>query len=159
MVTLSSFWIIALETSGRERTNSRSRGSFECPRLPLRRRRICSPASASRSCSFNPRAAAFEADALDAVLPFDRRDLLAGILTDDDVATLRHLGKEGIGENSLRALASDLSYLEAWRQAATSAPLPWRPPRQIKFVAHHLWDPAKRETDRSHGMPQSVAEI
>lgn len=30
-------------------------------------------------------------DALDSVLPFDRRDFLADLLTDDDVATLRHL--------------------------------------------------------------------
>jgi hypothetical protein len=47
-------------------------------------------------------------DALDSVPPFDRRDFLADLLTDDDVATLRHLAKEGIGANSLRALASDL---------------------------------------------------
>ncbi|TIP53826.1 MAG: integrase, partial [Mesorhizobium sp.] len=83
-------------------------------------------------------------DALDSVLPFDRRDFLAEILTDDDVATLRHLAKEGIGENSLRALASDLGYLEAWSLAATGFSLPWPAPEAllIKFVAHHLWDPA-----------------
>ncbi|RWE74192.1 MAG: integrase [Mesorhizobium sp.] len=97
-------------------------------------------------------------DALDSVLPFDRRDFLAEILTDDDVATLRHLAKEGIGENSLRALASDLGYLEAWSLAATGFSLPWPAPEAllIKFVAHHLWDPAKRETDISHGMPEDV---
>jgi hypothetical protein len=50
-------------------------------------------------------------DALDAVLPFDRREFLAEILSDDDVETLRHLAREGIGENSMRALASDLAYL------------------------------------------------
>ena len=50
-------------------------------------------------------------DALDSVLPYHRRDFLAGILSDDDVETLRHLANEGIGENSLRALSSDLSYL------------------------------------------------
>lgn len=64
-------------------------------------------------------------DALDSVLPFDRRDFLAELLTADDVATLRHLAKEGIGENSLRALASDLGYLEAWSLAATGFSLPW----------------------------------
>ncbi|MDX0696744.1 hypothetical protein GOD53_22060 [Sinorhizobium medicae] len=47
-------------------------------------------------------------DALDAILPFDRRDQLAALLTDDDVATLKHLAQEGMGENTLRALASDL---------------------------------------------------
>jgi hypothetical protein len=92
-------------------------------------------------------------DALDSVLPFDRRELLAEILSDDDVETLRHLAREGIGENSLRALASDLGYLEAWCQAATGSPLPWPAPEAllIKFVAHHLWDPARRETDPAHG--------
>lgn len=98
-------------------------------------------------------------DALDSVLPFDRREQLAGLLTDDDVATLRHLAREGIGDNSLRALTSDLGYLEAWCQAATGQPLPWPAPEAllIKFVAHHLWDPAKRETDHAHGMPQHVS--
>ncbi|RRH96694.1 site-specific integrase [Mesorhizobium tamadayense] len=98
-------------------------------------------------------------DALDSVLPFDRRDFLAGVLTDDDVATLRHLAKEGIGANSLRALASDLGYLEARSLAATGFSLPWPAPQAllIKFVAHHLWDFAKRETDPAHGMPADVA--
>nr|WP_281722377.1 site-specific integrase [Nitrosomonas nitrosa] len=98
-------------------------------------------------------------DALDAVLPFDRREFLAGILTDDDVETLRHLAREGMGENSLRALASDLGYLEAWCLAATGYALPWPAPVPLllKFVAHHLWDPARRETDPAHGMPDDVA--
>ncbi|AZO18904.1 integrase [Mesorhizobium sp. M2A.F.Ca.ET.043.05.1.1] len=97
-------------------------------------------------------------DALDSVLPFDRRDFLAELLTDDDIATLRHLAKEGIGDNSLRALASDLGYLEAWCQASTGEPLPWPAPEALllKFVAHHLWDRARRETDVSHGMPEDV---
>ena len=100
-------------------------------------------------------------DALDSVLPFDRREFLAEFLTDNDVETLRHLAKEGIGENSLRALASDLGYLEAWSLAATGKPLPWPAPEAllIKFVAHHLWDPARRETDLAHGMPQDVAGV
>lgn len=98
-------------------------------------------------------------DALDSVLPYHRRDFLAGILSDDDVATLRHLANEGIGENSLRALASDLGYLEAWCLASTGAPLPWPAPEPLllKFVAHHLWDPVRRETDPAHGMPDDVA--
>ena len=53
-------------------------------------------------------------DALASILPMERRDQLALLLTDDDVATLRHLAQEGMGENTLRALASDLAYLEAW---------------------------------------------
>ena len=68
---------------------------------------------------------ALELDTLSAILPMDRRDHLAQFLTDDDVATLKHLAREGMGENSLRALASDLAYLEAWAAAATGDPLPW----------------------------------
>ena len=45
----------------------------------------------------------------------DRRGRLAEILAEDDVETLKHLAREGMDENSLRALASDLAYLEAWR--------------------------------------------
>ncbi|PLU05838.1 site-specific integrase [Sinorhizobium medicae] len=99
-----------------------------------------------------------ELDALDAILPFDRRDQLAALLTDDDVATLKHLASEGTGENTLRALASDLGYLEAWCQLATGSPLPWPAPEALllKFVAHHLWDPVKRAEDPAHGMPAEV---
>nr|WP_015061206.1 site-specific integrase [Sinorhizobium meliloti]AFJ91247.1 phage integrase [Sinorhizobium meliloti] len=99
-----------------------------------------------------------ELDALDAILPFDRRDQLAALLTDDDVATLKHLAAEGMGENTLRALASDLGYLEAWCRLATGAPLPWPAPEALllKFVAHHLWDPVKRAEDAAHGMPADV---
>jgi integrase len=64
-----------------------------------------------------------------------------------------------MGENSLRALASDLAYLEAWALAATASSLPWPAPEglALKFVAHHLWDPARREADAAHGMPTEVA--
>jgi hypothetical protein len=99
-----------------------------------------------------------ELDALDAILPFGRRNQLAVLLTDDDVATLKHLAKEGMGDNTLRALASDLGYLEAWCGLATGAPLPWPAPESLalKFVAHHLWDPIKRAEDPNHGMPAEV---
>lgn len=97
-------------------------------------------------------------DALDAILPFDRRDQLAVLLTDDDVATLKHLAQQGMGDNTLRALSSDLGYLEAWSALATRAPLPWPAPESLllKFVAHHLWDPVERAEDPSHGMPAEV---
>jgi integrase len=100
-----------------------------------------------------------ELDVLDAILPFDRRDQLAVLLTDDDVATLKHLAQQGMGENTLRALASDLGYLEAWCQVATGAPLPWPAPESLllKFVAHHLWDPVERTENIEHGMPEDVA--
>lgn len=99
-------------------------------------------------------------DTIAAVLPMERRDELAELLTDDDVETLRHLVNEGMGENTLRALTSDLAYLQAWCLAATDVSLPWPAPEALllKFVAHHLWDPEKRLTDPQHGMPHEVEQ-
>ncbi|QNQ64420.1 site-specific integrase (plasmid) [Brucella sp. 6810] len=99
-------------------------------------------------------------DTIAAVLPMNRRDMLAGILTDEDVETLRHLVNEGMGENTLRALTSDLAYLEAWSMAATGSPLPFPAPEALllKFVAHHLWRQQQREIDPEHGMPAGVEE-
>ena len=101
-----------------------------------------------------------ELDALAGILPFDARERLATLLTDDDVATLKHLAWTGMGANTLRALASDLGYLEAWCRAATGEALRWPAPvaLRLKFVAHHLWDPSERETDPNHGMPQAVVD-
>jgi len=100
-----------------------------------------------------------ELDALAGILPANRREALAALLTDEDVATLKHLAEEGMGPNTLRALASDLGYLEAWALAATGSPLPWPAPEglALKFLAHHLWDPVKREADPAHGMPEATA--
>ena len=101
-----------------------------------------------------------ELDTIAAVLPMDRRDELAGLLTDQDVETLRHLVNEGMGENTLRALTSDLAYLQAWSLAATGAALPWPAPEALllKFVAHHLWDPERKKSDPEHGMPIAVEQ-
>ncbi|TBG76889.1 site-specific integrase (plasmid) [Rhizobium leguminosarum] len=101
-----------------------------------------------------------ELDTIAAVLPIERRDELAELLTDHDVETLRHLVNQGMGDNTLRALTSDLTYLEAWGLAATGRSLPWPAPEALllKFVAHHLWDPQRRETDPDHGMPADVDE-
>src|SRR4051812_37013143 len=101
-----------------------------------------------------------ELDAIASVLPLERRDELAVLLTDQDVATLRHLVNEGMGVNTLRALASDLAYLQGWSLAAIGTALPWPAPTALllKFVAHHLWDPEKRKSDPDHGMPESVAQ-
>jgi integrase len=100
-------------------------------------------------------------DMLSAILPIDRRDKLAGLLSDDEVATLRHLAVEGIGQNTLRAMASDLAYLEAWSQTANGGPLPWPVTEAIllRFIAHHLWDPVKRLEDPAHGMPDAVEDM
>ncbi|MBB3396129.1 hypothetical protein FHT71_002805 [Rhizobium sp. BK060] len=99
-----------------------------------------------------------ELDTIAAVLPLERRDELAELLTDQDVETLRHLVNRGMGDNTLRALTSDLAYLEAWGMAATGRALPWPAPEALllKFVAHHLWGPVERAEDPNHGMPADV---
>ncbi|KDR86538.1 integrase [Agrobacterium sp. TS43] len=99
-----------------------------------------------------------ELDTIASVLPLERRDELAELLTDQDVETLRHLVNQGMGDNTLRALTSDLAYLEAWGLAATGKYLPWPAPEALllKFVAHHLWDPEQRVADPDHGMPDNV---
>nr|WP_236766988.1 site-specific integrase [Agrobacterium tumefaciens] len=101
-----------------------------------------------------------ELDTIAAVLPLERRDELAELLTDQDVETLRHLVNQGMGDNTLRALTSDLAYLEAWGLATTGRSLPWPAPEALllKFVAQHLWDPEKRMIDPDHGMPADIAE-
>lgn len=103
---------------------------------------------------------AVELDTIASVLPIDRRDELAELLTDQDIETLRHLVNEGMGANTLRAITSDLAYLEAWALAATKRSLPWPAPEALllKFVAQHLWDPQKRAGDPDHGMPIDVDE-
>jgi integrase len=100
-----------------------------------------------------------ELDALAGVLPYHRRDRLSELLTDADAATLKHLAEQGMGANTLKAIASDLAYLERWALAVTGRPLPWPAPPALaaSFVAHHLWDPIKRESDPDHGMPEAVA--
>ncbi|WP_313523059.1 site-specific integrase [Shinella sp.] len=101
-----------------------------------------------------------ELDTIAAVLPIERRDELAELLSDQDVETLRHLVNQGMGDNTLRALTSDLAYLQAWSLAATGKSLPWPAPEALllKFVAHHLWDPQRREADPNHGMPADIDE-
>ena len=62
--------------------------------------------------------------------------------------------------STLRALASDLGYREAWCQAATGSPLPWPAAEDLAltFVAHHLWAPVQRVADPNSGMQQDVAD-
>jgi hypothetical protein len=57
-------------------------------------------------------------DALAAVLPVASADRYADVLTNADVATLKPHIDNGMGANTHRALASDLTYLEAWCRAA-----------------------------------------
>jgi len=99
-------------------------------------------APASQRDSRTPRA--LELDALAAILPIDRRDRLAELLTNDDSATLKYLAKEGTVEKSRRALASDLAYLEAWAVAARGNSPPWPAPEDLalKFASPLRPEPA-----------------
>jgi hypothetical protein len=99
-------------------------------------------------------------DALAGFLPMATRDRLAEQLTPAEIDTLAHLAKTGTGPNSLRALASDLAYLEAWSRVATGAPLAWPASETavLRFIAHHLWDEEERAKNPDHGMPESVAD-
>ncbi len=99
-------------------------------------------------------------DMLAGVLPMAARDRLADSLDAAEIDTLAHLAKAGTGANSLRALASDLAYLEAWSRAATGAPLAWPASETsvLRFIAHHLWDEEERAKNPDHGMPESVAD-
>lgn len=82
-------------------------------------------------------------------------------LTSEDQETLAHLLRSGVGENSLRAMRSDLDYLEAWSLACDATPLPWPPDRNLllRFIAHHLWDEDEHEVNPDHGMPEAVRAI
>jgi integrase len=102
----------------------------------------------------------FAIDALAGFLPMAARDRLAETLSEAEIDTLTHLAKTGTGPNSLRALASDLAYLEAWARASTDAPLVWPATETtvLRFIAHHLWDEAEREKNPEHGMPEAVTE-
>ncbi|SPJ25480.1 integrase [Palleronia abyssalis] len=95
--------------------------------------------------------------------PLARFDVYApgDAMTEADHATISHLIRTGLGENTMRALRSDIDYLEAWTLAATGAHLPWPPDRAtlLRFIAHHLWDPARRAEDPDHGMPPEIETV
>ena len=69
--------------------------------------------------------------------------------------------RRGTGPNTLRAIASDLNYLETWSYAALGHALPWPATEALalKFVAHHLYDEDEHERDASHGMPKDVRAL
>lgn len=100
-----------------------------------------------------------DADALLGFLPLSTIERIDTALPSADLATLAHLARAGTGENSLRALASDLAYLEAWSLAATGAALGWPASQSavLQFIAHHLWDVSERDRNPDHGMPETVA--
>ena len=92
------------------------------------------------------------------VLPTRQVENLGHELNSEDVATLSYLVQQGMGANTLRALAADLAYIECWCKAATGHDLDWPASETLilKFIAHHLYDVAKHEVDKSHGMPEEV---
>ncbi|MEO0566500.1 MAG: tyrosine-type recombinase/integrase [Pseudomonadota bacterium] len=93
-------------------------------------------------------------------LPIQTAESLSTHLTADDAATLRHLHRKSIPDNTLRAIASDLGYLEAWHLLATGVHLNWPAGEDVilKFIAHHMFDPAEQMLDPNHGMPDPVRE-
>jgi integrase len=99
-------------------------------------------------------------DALIDFLPNAQRERLARILPIEDINILKNLAKQQVSKNSLRALASDLGYLQAWANAAIGSDLPWPASNSLifKFIDHHLWDPAQKEIDANHGMPEYVCD-
>ena len=99
-------------------------------------------------------------DALDSIFPFERRDQLAQLLTDEDAATLKRLVESGTAENTIRALAADLGYLQAWSFAATGTALPWPATDDLvqAFIAQHLTAAASPSARGDAGMPQHVEE-
>lgn len=140
-----------------EISNDRGKSRSQRPSKPAIFER---PVTKAKTSQTSVERRAEELDTIASVLPIERRDELAELLTDQDVETLRHLVNQGMGDNTLRALTSDLAYLEAWGLAATGRSLPWPAPEALllKFVAQHLWDPEKRATDPGHGMPADVAD-
>ncbi len=88
------------------------------------------------------------------VVSLEQLDLVTDLLTEADLDTLKYLARKGTPANTLRALTSDLAYLEARCLAATDQVLSWPVPESLtlKYLAHHLYDAAERARDSQHGM-------
>ncbi|WP_142846721.1 tyrosine-type recombinase/integrase [Telmatospirillum sp. J64-1] len=87
---------------------------------------------------------------------------LLGQLSADEQQTLKDLLRAGTPENTLRAYAKDLVYLERWAEAATGRSLPWPAPAElvIRYLTHHLYRADLRsQAGYEHGMPRKVREI
>ena len=98
------------------------------------------------------------ASALIELLPVETAERLADHLTPSDAATLRDLVRAAVPPNTLRAVASDLAYLEAWSLARTGFYLAWPPSdaAALSFIAHHLFRPEERARSAAYGMPAGV---
>src|SRR5215212_6750018 len=75
---------------------------------------------------------ASEPDALAGVVPFDARERLSPLLADDDVATLKHLVREGMEASTLRALASTSDTAKPGAGRRPALPSPGLPPRTAR---------------------------
>ena len=103
---------------------------------------------------------ALQLDALAAILPRTGATGSAELLTDEDVETLKHLAREGMGENSL---GRSRRTSPIGRPGAAAAPGPAAAVAgdrgaRVEIRGDHLWDPRKPEIDPRHGMPADVAE-
>ena len=106
---------------------------------------------------------ALELDTLAAIVRIDRRDRLVDLLTDDDVETLKgHLAREGMGKkHPARALLRPGLTRGLGAHGYGSVPaLPWPAAEApaLKFMAHHLWDLVRRESDDRHGVRAEVGD-
>lgn len=72
--------------------------------------------------------------------------------------TLDFMVAKGIPKSTLRAIASDMRYLEAWSMITSGACLEWPAyeATQTRFLAHHLFDASQRKRDPGHGMPSAI---
>ena len=97
-------------------------------------------------------------ESLISVVSFERRGLVPDLLTETDLNASKRLAIEVTPGNFLRALTSDLVYLEAWHMVATKRVLSCSAPELPTpiFVAHHLYDAAGRARDPQLGTPEDV---
>jgi len=96
-----------------------------------------------------------EPDALDAILPFDRRDQLAELLTDDDVATLKHLAREAWATNTIERwprISLSRSLVQSDKRRSPALANTRKPAAEIRrppFVGYR-----ELKSIPSHGMPR-----
>lgn len=100
------------------------------------------------------------ADQLVNFLPVEAAERLSSQLTENDVATLRDIVKTATPENTIRAIASDLAYLEAWSRAVRGDALSWPPANEdaLRFIAHHLFVVPQDGPEGTRGMPRAAVE-
>ncbi|MEE4209448.1 MAG: tyrosine-type recombinase/integrase [Parvularcula sp.] len=98
------------------------------------------------------------ADELVRFLPVEAAGRLSSRLTENDVATLRDIVKAATPENTIRAIASDLAYLEAWSKAVRGEALSWPPTDEdgLRFIAHHLFVIPQDSQGEARGMPRAA---